>query len=272
MALYKRFARRSGIPPRPSAHRPPRQENGNDSGRCRSVFYQCSVFSVQCSVSGVRCSVANVAARKTLAYVPLCIVHCALCIELPCRLNQPHARCIVPVAMDTVNTACFPICPLLPPPRAQMDYRCLRQNRAEPHSLLAEALAYGHYLWLRGLPARALLALARGLYCDAPAGGPPLPYGPMAWMMRNYDDRSGAFLGNPRLSFQHQALRLRGERRQQRSWRAWGVNALARAALPHLPSDPSIPDPEPDLVTIAQMLNAHGLPGETALLLAAMQE
>ncbi len=172
----------------------------------------------------------------------------------------------------------FAPCPLLPAPRRQMDYRGLRAARGgPPAALLVEALAYGHYLWIHGLPARALLALTRGLYCDVRAGDPvlhihPLPYEAMAWMMRRHPPGGRTFLGNPRLSFQHQAVRLRGPRRELRAWRAWGVNAIARRALPALPPDPQIAVPEPEPAQVAAALAAHGLPGEDAWFLRGLDE
>lgn len=177
-----------------------------------------------------------------------------------------------PAPVDQPPEPSFPPCPLLPPPHPRMDYRRLRALRnGPPEDLLTEALTYGHYLWQRALPARAILALARGLYCDAPPTAvTTLPYHPLAWMMRHYDPQTNAFIGNPRLSFQHQALRLRGPRHQQRRARAWAINAIARTTLPHLPPDPTITTPEPTPEQIATLLTHTGLPGEATLFLQAL--
>ncbi len=53
------------------------------------------------------------------------------------------------------------------------------------------ALSYGHYLWLKGYSGHAILAITRALYANHPSEDYP---------------------GNPRISFQHQATRLRGDR------------------------------------------------------------
>jgi hypothetical protein len=68
----------------------------------------------------------------------------------------------------------------------------------------------------------------------------PLPYAALAWMMQHHD--SDDFPGNPRLSYQHQATRLRGDRAELRSARAWAVWALACAARPSLPGDLDCPE------------------------------
>lgn len=157
-----------------------------------------------------------------------------------------------------------------------MDYRSLRELKGRDGDLFPVALAYGHYLWQRGLPARAILAIARGLYCDLKGDELilqqyPLPYLPLRWIMEHYNEASGRFLGNPRLSFQRQALRLRGVRREQRSWRAWAVNCVARKARPDLQPDPKIRLPEPTAEEIADALTRYGIPGEAATFTAALQ-
>lgn len=171
----------------------------------------------------------------------------------------------------------FPPCPYLPPPSDHMDYRSLRSLKGRDGDLFPVALTYGHYLWQKGLPARAILALARGIYCDLDGSEPvldthPLPYLPLRWIIQNYNEQSGRFMGNPRLSFQHQALRLRGPRREQRSWRAWAVNCIARQARPTLQPDPCIHLPEPTAGEIADALTHHGIPNETSMFTAALQD
>jgi hypothetical protein len=93
----------------------------------------------------------------------------------------------------------------------------------------------------------------------------PLPYAAMAWMMARHG--SDDFPGNPRISFQHQACRLRGPRRDLRQARAWAVWALACKARPQLPGDPTCPEPSAD--EILDGLQRHGHAGEAELWRAA---
>jgi hypothetical protein len=147
-----------------------------------------------------------------------------------------------------------------------MDYRELRQHGMRRDAgFYQSALAYGHHLWLEGHAGRALLALTRALNADlaeteAVLSCWPLPYAAMRWILSHHD--SDDFPGNPRLSFQHQACRLRGERREIRAARAWAVWAVACAARPSLCGDPSCP--EPTHAAIAEQLERYGHRGETA--------
>ncbi len=129
-------------------------------------------------------------------------------------------------------------------------------------------LEYGHYLWQRGLSARAMLCLDRALGADLRGDEPelkqwPLPYAAMAWFLKHTP--ADVFMGNPRVHFQHYAGRMNEPRREQRRWRAWACWALARAILPHLPGDPKhvIEEPTPEL--IKQKLIEHGHAGEADL-------
>jgi hypothetical protein len=164
----------------------------------------------------------------------------------------------------------FPLCPHLPPPRMELDWRALHAFRgAERGSEFYFAcLEYGHVLWRKGFAARSLLCLDRAL--GAELGGSeavlrdyPLPYAAMAWLIEHTPD--DVFIGNPRVHFQHYADRMNEPRREQRRWRAWACWALARAVRPELPADPKHRVIEPTLDEITAGLRAHGHPGEAAL-------
>lgn len=154
-----------------------------------------------------------------------------------------------------------------------LDHHVLgRHGEARDAAFYFDALRYGHALWHRGQAGRALLALTRALYADVAAEDPilqswPLPYAAMAWMIRHHD--SDDFPGNPRLSYQHQATRLRGERRALRSARAWAVWAIVRAIRPQLPGDPTCLElPHKD---IQFLLEQNGHPGESELWRTVLQ-
>ncbi len=150
-----------------------------------------------------------------------------------------------------------------------MDWRALHAHgTARGPSFYATALEYGHYLWLQGRAARAILCLDRALGADLRGDEPvvhswPLPYAAMAWMLANTP--AGVFIGNPRVHFQHYAGRMNAPRREQRQMRAWACWALARRVCPQLPGDPLHFIVEPAEDEIAVLMNSHGLPGETRL-------
>jgi hypothetical protein len=130
------------------------------------------------------------------------------------------------------------------------------------------ALTYAHYLWQRGLAARAILKLDRALLSDVRGHEDelrqwPLPYEAMAWFLKNTP--SDVFIGNPRVHFQHLADRMNEPRREQRRWRTWACWAIARAVRPEFPADPKHQVAEPTLALIAQKLDEHGMSGEAAL-------
>ncbi len=152
-------------------------------------------------------------------------------------------------------------------PAAPLDYRELRRHSTRRDAdFYYSALCYGHQLWVSGHAGRALLALTRALYADLRADEPvlqqwPLPYAALGWILRHH--ASDDFPGNPRLSFQHQACRMRPPRQALRTARAWAVWALACRARPNLSGDPALPEMEP--AAVRQLLATHGLPGEAAL-------
>ena len=71
-----------------------------------------------------------------------------------------------------------PACPLLPAPSRRLSWRDLEGAADEPE-LYLNCLAYAQQLWQDNLPARALLAVDRALYCDLPAGHPALAAHPL---------------------------------------------------------------------------------------------
>lgn len=167
-------------------------------------------------------------------------------------------------------SAAFPPCPHLPPPRAGLDWTSLHRFRAggRDGAFYLACLEYGHALWLRQLPARALLCLDRAMGADLNGEESelqiwPLPYAAMTWFMQHTP--ADVFIGNPRVHFQHYADRMNEPRREQRRWRAWACWALARAVNPAWPADPRHEVHEPSVDDIAAALDHHGHPGETAL-------
>lgn len=146
-----------------------------------------------------------------------------------------------------------------------MSHRCLTELEKDSVEFYFKALQYGHYLWRHGHAGRAILAVTRALYADIHPNTPvlgdwPLPYAALHWIVANHpgDD----FPGNPRISFQHQATRLRGPRQEIRRARAWAVWALVRHAKPTLSGDRCDPVTEPTLEQIHGMLELRGHPGE----------
>ena len=132
-----------------------------------------------------------------------------------------------------------------------MSYRALQAHGVDRSGdFYLSALRYAHHLWLDGYAGRALLALTRALYADIQVDDPvllrhPLPYAALRWIVATHG--SDDFPGNPRISYQHQALRLRGSRSAIRKARAWAAWAIVRKTRPSLPGDPAITAPEPDI-------------------------
>lgn len=130
-----------------------------------------------------------------------------------------------------------------------MSYRDLRAHPKDSAAFYANALKYGQYLWLHGHAGRSILAITRALYAPLPSNDPvysqhPLPYAALGWIVAK--NESDDFPGNPRISFQHQATRLRGDREPIRRARAWGVWTIICKVRPQLESDlkdPIVPPP-----------------------------
>ncbi|GHC02494.1 hypothetical protein [Cerasicoccus arenae] len=147
-----------------------------------------------------------------------------------------------------------------------MDWRDLARWRKNPgEDFYRTALAYGQYLWEQGLSARALLAVDRALYAnlhgdEAVLEEWPWPYETIGWLVAN--NPADQFIGNPRVHYQHLADRVRGERADQKKWRAWAAWAVVRQVAPELPPDTKHAVVEPTLAEIAIGLRTHGAPGE----------
>ena len=160
------------------------------------------------------------------------------------------------------------ICVHLPKTESMMSHRCLTELEKDTPAFYFKALQYGHYLWQTGHAGRAILAITRSLYANIDEDDPmlkewSLPYAALRWIVANHS--SDDFPGNPRISFQHQATRLRGEREELRRTRAWAVWALIRVARPSLPGDIEDPVTEPSVEEIAERLNRWGNAGEAEL-------
>ena len=160
-------------------------------------------------------------------------------------------------------------CPYLPVPDARMNYRSLTESRkTSDDAFYVSALRYGHYLWLKGHAGRSILTLTRALYANVDEQAPvldqwPLPYVALKWIIAKHP--SNSFPGNPRISFQHQATRLRGERQELRRARAWAVWALVRRAKPTLRGDDIQKIEEPTIDWIEARLNMEGHVNEVSL-------
>ncbi len=123
------------------------------------------------------------------------------------------------------------------------------------------ALSYGHYLWLKGYSGRAILAITQALYANLPAEAEvlrewPLPYRALHWIVANHPSQD--YPGNPRVSFQHQATRLRGERQALLRTRAWAVWKIICSAKPELPADNTQVIKPPTRREIKQRLVKYG--------------
>ncbi len=173
------------------------------------------------------------------------------------RSNPGPSDSLQPKAFGKINRPC----PYLPPAEAGMTHRCLSELDPNSAAFYVTALRYGNFLWQSGHAGRAILALTRALYADLPPQEPvytewPLPYEGLAWILRHQPNNH--FPGNPRISFQHQATRICGPRRERLRARAWAVWALVRAAKPDLPGDELHPVIEPDHALIFHQLQQHG--------------
>ncbi|MCZ6671707.1 MAG: hypothetical protein O7C75_02085 [Verrucomicrobia bacterium] len=167
-------------------------------------------------------------------------------------------------------------CPYLPEPDPTMDWRSMNTSKGKKGThFYMTALQYAQVLWLRQLPARAVLAVNRALLTELVGDEPelkkwPLPYRAMAWMLENYKDES--FVGNPRVHFQHLATRVKGGRTEQRRWRAWACWYLSRQTRPYLPGDEKQGITGPKREDIRSGLRTFGIPDELVTWEAVVQE
>ena len=136
-------------------------------------------------------------------------------------------------------------------------------------------LEYGQSLWRQSLPARAILCLDRAWGADLDGTEAilqkwPLPYQALVFILKNA--AQDAFIGNPRVHFQHYADRLGQPRIEQRKWRSWACWGLSRKARPELPDDPKHRVDEPTFQQIAAKLTQHGHPNEAQLWQNVLEE
>jgi len=155
-----------------------------------------------------------------------------------------------------------------------MSWRDLnRHGRERGADFYGDALCYGAQLWNEGEAARAVLAVDRALLANVPPDAAvlenwPLPYQALAFMFSHFPKEER--FGNLRVHYQHLADRLRGERRELRSGRAWAAWALVREKRPELPADPNHAIEEPGRRRIAETLKSLGHPGEAELWAGAL--
>ncbi len=148
-----------------------------------------------------------------------------------------------------------------------MSHRCLTELRSAPPELFyIAALRYGNFLWKTGHSGRAILAVTRALYTELPKNASvlnewKLPYFALYWIVKN--NRTEDFPGNPRISFAHQATRIRGERADLRRARAWATWFLICKARPTLSADKQAEVKAPNISKLSKILENIGHPGES---------
>jgi hypothetical protein len=168
----------------------------------------------------------------------------------------------------------FDPCPLLPVPTGAMSYRDLqtRQTAGDQaaEKLFISACTYANYLWISGKPARAILALCRAIYLNPEELPDNLrqPYDAYVWFLNNHDGLG--FLGNPRVSFCHQAVRMPAGHVLKRH-HAWAMWYLSITANPALSPDPEIDEQPPAQDLLYSLLNEKGLANEGTLWMEAMK-
>ncbi len=154
-----------------------------------------------------------------------------------------------------------------------MTHKCLTAFGTERDAAFyLTALRYSQCLWLRALPARSILSLCRALYApisaeDSVLKAYPLPYLAYRWLIENA--RHPGFLGNPRVSFQHQAARIRGADQDRLRARAHALWWLTRRSRPELGRDPECEEPEGSVDAVLASLARHGIRQEQDWFLAA---
>lgn len=180
-----------------------------------------------------------------------------------------------PYSMEKQTQIRIQPCPFLPVPAGEMSYRDLRQDPGSGQdaatSRFTSACTYANYLWMSGVPARAILALCRAIYLDPKALHQDLqqPYIAYVWFLQHHDGRG--FLGNPRLSFLHQATRINDQHALKRH-RAWAMWYLTVTTNPAFPTDPAIAEHPPTPDQLQAFLNEQGLRSEGAHWLEALHQ
>lgn len=164
-------------------------------------------------------------------------------------------------------------CPHLPTGDLSLSAASLKRLGKERGAAFYQlALECSQSLWMKGLPAQAILLLNRAFSADLRGGEAvlatsPLPYRAMRWIME--ERREGQFIGNPRRHFQHLATRMVEPRKMLRSWRAWACWWYASEVFPELPDDEEQFREEglvlPEAGKIWNALETYGLPGEASL-------
>ena len=174
------------------------------------------------------------------------------------------------MSLKLVHLPGIPTCPYLPIPEKPLGPSATRSLGGDRGPVFYEAaLNYAHSLWLRGLPARAILLLNRAMGCDLDGSEAvvkrwPMPYEAVVWILQSR--RIEDFIGNPRRHWQHLATRMVEPRKAVRTARAWACWQLARAVLPDYPADELQIEREgvvePSEEQIQEWLSELGLPGE----------
>ncbi len=172
--------------------------------------------------------------------------------------------------MATNGEADLKSCPFLPPGDLSISAVSMRAaGRDRGAEFYHLALTCAQSLWMRGLPAQAILLLNRAFSADLSGDEVvvkewPLPYRAMRWIMEQRTEKQ--FIGNPRRHFQHLATRMVEPRRALRSWRAWACWAIAREVFPEDRADIEQLEKEgvkePGEAEILTRLERLGLPGE----------
>ena len=136
--------------------------------------------------------------------------------------------------------------------------------------LFITALEYAQLLWSQARPARSILALCRAMYIDPGqlAAETVPPYRAYRWILGHY--RGHGFLGNPRISFFHQATRMATNKRlfRQRAWALWHLTIVERPGMPADPCESRHKPPGMD--ELAVFLDANGLRQEGQCFLQAI--
>lgn len=179
------------------------------------------------------------------------------------------------MVIDRPHLAHLEPCPHLPNPIYPMNYLAMRALGRERGPVFYEtALQYAGSLWRQGLPARCLLLINRSFAAELRGDETilkelPLPYLAVSWVLTHRPETE--FIGNPRRHYQHLATRMTPPRQALRTARAWACWYLSTRILPEslYPADleqialEGIVEPTRD--SIAEALDALGLPGERAL-------